>query len=159
MPIFATAGAKLYIGGALAQKASDFVEADFTGETWTEIKWLESLGSVGDAAQEIAFDVIGNPRTQRIKGTRSAGTMEVVCGIEYSDAGQVAAIAAEKTDDDYAFKLEFDDAPAGGTPSERYFIAMVGGASEQYDTANSVMKMNLSLWINSNVVRVDAAAV
>ena len=83
--------------------------------------------------------------------------MEVVCGIDYSDAGQIAALAAEKTDENYAFKLEFDDAPAGGTPSERYFVAMVGGASEQLDTANNVMKLNLSLWINSNVVRVNAA--
>ena len=51
------------------------------------------------------------------------------------------------------------DAPAGGTPSERYFIAKVGSASEAYDTANAVMKLNASLWVNSNVVRVNAAAV
>ncbi|MCA0847197.1 hypothetical protein [Salipiger thiooxidans] len=157
MPVFATAGAKLYIGGALAAKPGDFVEGDFTGETWTEIKELESLGSFGDTATEVTFSSIGERRTKRFKGTRSAGTMEVVCGIDYADAGQLAAIAAEKTDNDYAFKLEFPDAPSDGTPSERYFIAMVGGASEQLDTANNVMKLNLSLWINSNVVRVAAA--
>ena len=67
-------------------------------------------------------------------------------------------LAAEKTDNNYAIKIEFDDAPTGGTPSERYFIAIIGGASEQLDTANNVMKLNLSLWINSNVVRVNAAA-
>ena len=54
--------------------------------------------------------------------------------------------------------VEFNDAPAGGTPSERLFIAKVASQSEQYDTANSVMKLNLSLAVNSNVVRVDAAA-
>lgn len=157
MPVFATAGAKLYIGSALAAQSADFAVSDFDSQSWTEIKELESLGSFGDTAQEITFEAIGDSRTKRFKGTRSAGTMEVVCGIDYSDAGQLAALAAEKTDDNYAFKLEFDDAPAGGTPSERYFVAMVGGASEQLDTANNVMKQNLSLWINSNVVRVNAA--
>ena len=157
MPVFATAGAKLYIGGALAAKSTDFVVGDFTGETWTEVKELESIGSLGDTVTEITFDALSESRTKRLKGTRSAGTMEVVCGIDYADAGQLAVIAAEKTDNDYAFKLEFDDAPTGGTPSERYFVAMVGGAAEQLDTANNVMKLNASLWINSNIVRVAAA--
>lgn len=157
MPIFATAGAKLYIGSATAVQGFDFDASDFTGETWTEIKEIESLGSVGDTAQEITFDTVEARRTHRLKGNRSAGTMEVVCGIDYADAGQVAAIAAEKTDDNYAFKIEFNDAPTGGTPSERIFVAMVGAASEQLDGANNVMKLNLSLWVNSNIVRVDAA--
>lgn len=157
MPVFATAGAKLYIGAALAAKDTNFVLADFDSQTWVQIKSLESLGTVGDTAQEIAFDDLSSQRTMRLKGQRSAGTMDVVCGIDYADAGQLAAIAAEKTDYDYAFKLVFDDAPSGGTPSERYFIAIVGGAAEQLDSANSVMKLNLSLWVNSNVVRVAAA--
>ncbi|MGK7661962.1 MULTISPECIES: hypothetical protein [unclassified Marinovum] len=157
MPIFATAGATLHIGAALAAKQTNFVASDFDSQTWTEIKETESLGSFGDTSQEILFDSVASRRTRRIKGSRNAGSMEVICGIDYADAGQIAAIAAEKTSDNYAFKLVFDDAPSGGTPSERYFIAMVGGATEQLDTANNVMKLNLSLWINSNVVRVNAA--
>jgi len=158
MPIFATAGAKLYIGAAIEDQSTDFVVGDFDGQSWTEIEELESLGSFGDTSQEISIDIIGQKRTKRLKGTRSAGSVEVVCAIDYSDAGQMAALAAEKADGNYAFKLEFDDAPTGGTPSERYFVAMVGSASEQLDAANNVMKLNLSLWINSNVVRVNAAA-
>lgn len=83
--------------------------------------------------------------------------MEVVCGLDYSDAGQIALVAAEKEIHDYAFKLVLNDAPAGGTPSERCFIAKVGSAVEALDTANNVMKLNASLWVNSNVVKVNAA--
>ncbi|WP_297775619.1 hypothetical protein [uncultured Roseovarius sp.] len=157
MPIFATGGAKLYIGGVLSDKSSDFVLMDFAGETWTEITSLESLGTLGDQANEVTFDSLGENRTKRLKGTRNAAPMEVVAGTDYADAGQQALIAAEKTAHDYAFKVEFNDAPEGGTPSERYFIAKVGSASEAYDTANSVMKLNASLWVNSNTVRVNAA--
>ncbi|WP_237685028.1 hypothetical protein [Szabonella alba] len=53
--------------------------------------------------------------------------------------------------------MVLNDAPPGGTPSERYFVAVVGSASEAYDTANNVIKLNASLWVNSNVVRVNAA--
>jgi hypothetical protein len=133
------------------------VESDFSSETWVQIKELEALGSLGDAAEEITFSAIGEARTKRLKGSRASPPMELVCGLDYSDAGQTAAIAAEKEIHDYAFKVEFNDAPEGGTPSERYFIAKVASASEAYDTANSVMKLNVSLWVNSNVVRVDAA--
>lgn len=160
MTIYATAGAKLYIGGALSQKSTDFVLADFSSQTanWKEIKETEGLGSLGDTSQAVNFDGIADKRTRTLKGTRSAGTMEVVCGIDAADAGQLAVIAAEKTNHDYAFKLVLNDAPAGGTPSERYFIAKVMSQSEQFDQANNVMKLNVSLGVNSNIVRVDAEA-
>lgn len=155
--IFATAGAKLYIGGVKTMPSADLQASDFTGESWAEVKELESLGTIGDQAEEVAFSAIGDARTRRLKGTRASAPMEVVCGIDYADAGQLALIAAEKTDDNYAFKITFNDAPSGGTPSERLFVAIVGSAAEALDTANSVMKLNASLWINSNVVRVAAA--
>lgn len=158
MTVYATNGAKLFIGGVLASKSTDFVVGDFTPQTWVEVGETEALGSVGDAAAEITFDGIAANRTRRLKGTRNAGAMEVVCGIDYADPGQIALLAAEKAIHDYAFKLELNDAPEGGTPSERYFVAKVGTAVEALDTANNVMKLNATLWVNSNVVKVDAAA-
>jgi len=157
MTIYATNGAKLYIGGVLASKAADFILGDFSSVTWAEITETEGLGSVGDASAEITFDGVSAKRTRRLKGTRSAGVMEIVCGIDYADEGQVALLAAEKAAFDYAFKLVLNDAPAAGTPSERYFVAQVGSAVEAFDVANSVMKLNASLWVNSNIVKVDAA--
>ena len=157
MTIFATNGAKFYIGGVKNSTSADLTLADFASETWVEINETENLGSLGDTASEITFDGISSSRTRRKKGTRSAGTMEVVCGIDYADAGQIALIAAEKMPHDYAFRLVFNDAPAGGTPSERMFVAAVASAAEALDTANNIMKLNASLWVNSNVVRVNAA--
>lgn len=161
MAIFATAGSKLYIGTALAAKNSDFVEADFSSIVWEEITPMESIGTLGDTAAEITFDAIGNARTQTLKGTRKAGNMECVAGIDYADDGQIALLAAEKTPHDYAFKLVFNDAPATGaspTPSERKFVAKVMSAAEALDTANNVMKLNFTLAVNSNIVRKVAAS-
>lgn len=157
MTIYKTAGTRLYIGGPLAAKSSDFEEADFASQAWVEIDETEGLGSAGDTSAEITFDGINSSRTRRLKGTKNAGTMDVVCGLDPADPGQIALIAAERTNRDYAFRLVLDDAPVGGSPSERMFVAQVGSAAEQYDTANSVMKLNASLWINSNIVKIDAA--
>ena len=141
----------------LAQNSTDFDVFDFSGKTWVEVGETEGLGSVGDTSTEITFDGIADQRTRRLKGTRNAGSMDVVCGIDYADPGQTALLEAEKAPHDYAFRLVLNDAPAGGTPSERLFIAKVGSVAEAYDTANSVMKLNASQWVNSNVVKIDAA--
>jgi hypothetical protein len=161
MTIYSTAGSKVFIGGALPPKSVDFVASDFTSQTWVEIGNLESIGSMGDTAAEITFDNIGKARTEKLKGSRNAGNMEVTMGIDYSDVGQIALLAAEKTVFDFAIKIEFNDKPAtGASPknSQRLFIAKVMSASEALDTANSVMKLTASLGINSNIVKVAASA-
>lgn len=157
MTIHATNGTKIYIGSVMLPEIDDLTEADFTGETWVEIGETEGLGSVGDTANEITADLINRGRTFRAKGTRNAGTMEIVCALDPTDPGQVAVVAAEKTRNNYAFRIEFPDAPSGGTGTTRYFIALVGSAVEALDAANNVMKLNTSLWVNSNVVRVAAS--
>lgn len=155
--IFATAGSKLYIGGSLAAKTTNFVVGDFAGQSWVLIGWMENIGSFGDESTPVNFDAVEQQRTQKLKGTRNAGDMTVVCGIDYEDAGQIALYAAEETSNNYAFKVEFNDMPAGGaSPSERYFIALVMSAREALDTANNVMKLNSVLGVNSNIVRVAA---
>ncbi|WP_421360285.1 hypothetical protein [Agrobacterium rosae] len=158
MTIYASAGAKLYIGIAKPSAPSEVVVADFSAAnatTWKQVKEVEALGSVGDTSEAVNFTSLDDARTRTLKGPRSAGTMEVVCGIDPEDEGQQAVIAAEKAPYDYEFKLVLNDAPPGGTASMRYFMAKVMSQSEQFDQANSVMKLNMSLGVNSNVVRVN----
>lgn len=158
MSIFATNGAKVYIGGVITLSGADLTEASFTSQAWVEIGETESIGSYGDTASEITFDSIAASRTRRLKGTRNAGTLELTCGLDATDAGQLALITAEQASADYAFKIVLTDAPTGGTASERKFAAKVAQAAEQLDSANSVMKLVSQLWINSNIVRKAAAA-
>lgn len=157
MAVFSTAGSKLYIGTVLTDKPDDFTVSDFTSQTWTAINNLENIGSFGDESEEITFNDIARNRVLKVKGTRNAGNMEVVIGVDYSDKGQIALLEAEKDIFDYAFRIVFNDAPEGGTPSERLFIAKVMKASEEAGEANNIAKLNVSLGINSNIVRIKAA--
>lgn len=156
--LFATAGSKLFIGAAKAFNGTDFTASDFTSgsPSWTEIGGTTNLGGTGDTAQLITSQQVGSGRDRKLKGTRNAGSMQVVADLDYADPGQIALIAAEKEKESFAFKLVFNDAPAGGTPSVRYFVAFVMSAAEQFNEANSVTQLNATLEIDSNIVRVAA---
>lgn len=156
--LYATAGSKLYIGPAKAFNGTNFVASDFNSIAWTEIGGTTNLGAAGDTAQLITSDQINSARTRKLKGTKNAGSMAVVCDLDSADPGQIALIAAEASKDSFPFRLVFNDAPIGGTPSERLFVAFVMSSSEELNEANNVMKLNATLEIDSNIVPVPAAA-
>lgn len=156
--IYATSGAKFYIGQPISTQSADFVESDFDAMSWLEVGFLESVSAFGDEASVITFDAIGEGRTYKLKGTRNAGDLALVAAINPGDDGQLLLRAAEGGSDNYAFRVEFNDVPAGGsTPSYRYFVGLVTSAREQLDGANNVMKLNINIGINSNVVRTYAS--
>jgi len=161
--LFATAGTKVFIGPAKAFSDTPLTTADFPSSggspiTWTEISGTTNLGSAGDTSELITSNHIGSARVRKLKGTKNAGTMTVVCDLDYDDDGQNALLVAEAAKESYAFKIQFNDAPTGGAPSLRFFVAYVMSAEEQFDEANSVQKLNATLEIDSNIVKVAAAA-
>ncbi|MBN8999568.1 MAG: hypothetical protein J0H54_09260, partial [Rhizobiales bacterium] len=93
-----------------------------------------------------------------LRGTRNAGSMQIVAGMDSADPGPIAPIAAEQVDNTYAFRLVFDDAPTGGTPSESLFTALVLSTTNEAGEANNVVTLNATLEIDSNIVFIPAAA-
>lgn len=154
--ISATAGSDVYIGGPQAAQSADFVQADFNTHSWVALEWLENIGQFGDESSEITFDAIGEGRTQKLKGIRNAGNLELVMGIDWEAVGQAAIRQAQLSPLDFAFRIDFNDAPSGGSPSQRFFIAKVMTARESLEGANNVIKLNATLGINSNIVIVNA---
>lgn len=156
--LLTTAGMKFYIGAAMTPPNEDVALADFASVSWTEIKGTTNHGTMGDTSEVATSPQIGRARVRKAKTVRNAGTVQLVADLDSSDPGQIALIAAEKTKHAYPFKIEFDDAPPpNGTPSERYFIAFVMSASEAYESATDVVKLNATLEVDSNIVRVIAA--
>ncbi|MDF2797515.1 MAG: hypothetical protein K0R85_259 [Devosia sp.] len=161
MARYAVAGCKFFIGGAVADKGTDFVAADFTSQTWIEVGEWVTMGDMGDAAADITSQVVGEQRDKHAKGTRNAATMENVFNFDALDPGQIALIAAERSSNNFAFKIELNDKPAvGAAPknSLRYFIALVNSARETGGGANTLRTLAVSLQPNSNFVRVAASA-
>lgn len=156
--MFPVAGAKIYIGAAMAVPTEDVTAADFAAVSWTLIDGWSTMGAIGDKSALITTSLINRGRDAKQKGTRNAGSMANKFAVISDDAGQLAVIAAEGTNLNFPFKIEFDDAPSGGTPTLKYFIGLVTDASEDGGSANTVRMMNGAVEINSNVVTVAASA-
>jgi hypothetical protein len=157
--LFPVAGAKIYIGAASMAAPSDDLDAsDFAAVSWVQIKDWTNMGAIGDSAALISTDVIDRARTVKQKGTKNAGSMQNTFAINADDAGQIALIAASNSQNNYPFKIEFNDEPEGGTPTEKYFVGLVMSAQEQGGGANTARLLAGTIEVNSNVVTVPAAA-
>lgn len=157
MKLYPVAGHRIYISDdPFDEVDGDITEGDVDDLDYTEIDGWRQMGSFGDTAQVINTPLINRAREIKQKGTRNAGTMQNVFAVLPADAGQIALIAAEKTPHNYAFKIEFPDAPEGGTPTTRYFVGLVMNAQETGGDANTVRNLESTIEINSNVVRVPA---
>lgn len=146
--IFTTAGSSLSIGPAKASDGEDFVAADFAGiadNSWKPIGGLTNLSRLGDGAELVTSNHITTRRARKAKGTRNSGAMSVVADLDLGDAGQLALIAAEKSDDTFAFKFR------SKTGDERFFVALVMNVEQAYNEANSTMALNATLEIDGNV--------
>ncbi len=158
MSLHPVAGCRIFIGGALADKSEDFTTADFTSQSWTEIDGWSQMGAIGDAAQVITTPIINRGRDLKMKGTANAGSMACVFAQIAADPGQIALIAAAAPSNrnNYAFRIDLNDAVGGGQPSKRYFIGLVISAQEAGGEANTIQNLNATIEINSNIVRMSA---
>lgn len=157
MAIASTTGAKIYIG-PINTSAAD--ETTYAGLSYTEIGEVESIGEFGDQASTITFTSLGDARVRKRKGVRDAGDLNVVCANDPLDAGQIACIAAQATENTYAFKVLLADAADGNdTDSVFYFRALVASARLSIGAANEMIKRNFALLIDSAVIEAPSEVV
>lgn len=157
--LYPVAGAKIFIGPAVTSVPDDgdISASNFSSVVWTEVKGWQTMGAIGDAATLITESVISSGRDLKAKGTRNAGSMQNNFIILPSDVGQIALIAAEKTDFNYPFKIEFDDAPPTGTAPKgtiKYFYGIVMTAQENGGGANTARLISGNIEINSPIITV-----
>ena len=157
--LYPVAGAKISIGPAVnsVPDDEDIDATDFASVTWTEIKGWQTMGAIGDAATLITESVISSGRDLKAKGTRNAGSMQNNFIILPADTGQIALIAAEKTDFNYPFRIEFDDAPPTGSAPKgtiKYFYGIVMTAQENGGGANTARLISGNIEINSVIITV-----
>ncbi len=166
MAIHKSAGARLFIGPVVDTDAIEamseaaaitFWEAIIEGD-WEEVEEVESVGEVGDNTEVATFASLSKRRVRKLKTVRDAGTMQVIVGRDALDPGQMALIAAEKTDFNYAFKIEYADARTEAhSDSVEYFGGMVLSRPTNIASARDVTKRTFNVGVNTAIYAVDTA--
>lgn len=167
MAIHKTAGAKFYISPTEADSDAINAMTDqnaiayFAGlSDWIEVEEVEDMGGLGDTSEPITFVSVGDRRVRKLKGSKDAGTHEIVVGRDPLDAGQVQMIAAEGTDFNYPFKVEYADARSSNhTDSVQYYAGLVMAAPTNLGPVNNVTRRNFSVGINTPVFEVESAVI
>ncbi len=152
---------KFYIGSTFTIPNADVAASDFAGQSWVEIDGWQEVGAIGDNAAVVEFQLVNRGRDLKQKGTANAGSMENVFAQIVDDAGQIDLRQAAQPSDknNYAFRIQLNDTPAGGgTPSYRYFAGIVMSFEEAGGGANDPRTVSSTVEINTNIVAVAAVA-
>lgn len=119
------------------------------------------IGQITDAGQHgrvynvVTHNPIGSRGTQKFKGSFNEGQKVLTVGIDDDDAGQTLAIAALDSDNDYSFKVLYQDG------SIDYFQAKVIGFQKSMTGVDTMLTATLTLEItttNAGVGVVHVAA-
>lgn len=154
---YPVAGMRIYIGGVLAKKSTDFVAADFSGQSWTEIDGWSTMGSIGDGVADIVTPLINTGRDDHQKGTASAPSQSHEFVVRDADAGQILLVAAglPSNKSNYAFRIDGNESGVS-TVSKKYYIGSVMGTPEKGGGANTARMITATIQPNSNLVSVAA---
>lgn len=154
------AGRKIFIGPVITPPVgagTEFDADDFialNSDDWMPIAKWQTAGALGGEQQTITTTYINEEWEEVQMGTKNPGTMQNTFGVEDEDPGQIALYAAAGDKRLYQFKIEFPDAPVGGTPSYRLFAAYVTFPAEQGGEANTAGLMQVNLVKFKNTVRI-----
>lgn len=150
MAIITASGTKFYIGGQVTDTVD--TASEFAALTWVEVKNVETYGEFGDESSAVTFSAVGDGRVQKAKGARDAGTLAVTVGLVPNEPGQLAFIAAEGTNKNYAFKMVLPDAPTDlYTNTINYFRGLVMSKRLNVGGNDNVLRRTFNVGINSEI--------
>lgn len=148
--IVTASGTRVFIGAAATSAVDTVAEFEATS-MWVEVGLVESVGEIGDEANPVTFQALGDGRVRKAKGARDAGTMALVCGHDPTDTGQAAVEAAEATNNNYMFKLVLPDGPVGYSDTILYFRGLVMGKRKNIGNNENVIRNQYNVGINSEI--------
>lgn len=149
---------KLFIG-PVASSSVD-TQGEFEALSFTQVGEITGIGELGDEANIINHVSLSDRRVRKLKGSFDAGNLEFEMAYDGADSGQAAMIAALAADDDYAFKVTFNDGPQGSPsqPTTLYFRGQVAMFRWGIPNADSVLVSRGRIAISSAIVRVGVVS-
>ena len=152
--LYSTAGSRLFTANAPANQPGPLPTSG-----WVEIGEVEAIGMLGvewdvESGNPIGeWDANGMPVEYSLKTGMRRTEMPLVMGNDPSDAGQLLLWTAVRSQASYPFRLLFPD----GTTFRSWF-ALVIRIGEVFDTASSIMKLQVDIKPTSPISRNGGAS-
>jgi len=140
MAVQTVAGTK--IGISAAQPAT-YNEAGYEALTFSNIGEITDGGSHGKTFAEVTHNPIDTRGTQKFKGSFNLGNKTLQLAIDDDDPGQVIVKAALESDNDYSFKVEYQDG------SIDYFQAKVMSFDKAATSVDSIRSATVTLGLTT----------
>lgn len=139
-------------GAVISLSASIPATFDSTGyaAVFTASPGPVTVGEITDAGQHgrvynvVTHNPIGSRGTQKFKGSFNEGQKVLTIGIDDDDAGQSLAITALDSDNDYSFKVLYQDGAID------YFQAKVVGFQKSQTGVDTMLTATLTLEITTS---------
>lgn len=150
---FTSAGTKLYVSSSAP---ASFDETGYGAVSWTEINEITDMGEIGRVYADVTHKPINNRQTFHKKGGFDDGGLQLQMAHAPADPGQVILAAALNDDNDYYFKLEYNDNPGGSSNTIEYFPAQVFSAPKAVGNVDSMTTKTVNVMVDGDIVLVDA---
>lgn len=117
---------------------------------WVRIGGITNIGEFGPTHQEITSEPIDAEAVGKYKGMRNDGNLALTIEWREGDAGQVILREALAIYDDYDFKVELNNKPAGAgsKPSRKFFAGKVMSDTTNIGGANNLVTGSVNIAIN-----------
>ena len=151
--VFSGFGGKVYISNGQVASTVDSL-AEFQALSWIEITPVESVGGFGDQANAVTFNALDQGRIIKKKGSKDAGTVDITVAYNQGNTGQAQIRTADASNNDWGFKIEYNDA-SEGSPSQNtefYFRGHVLGFKQDTLSNDNILKAVAQVAINSAIV-------
>ena len=138
----------------LAQETIISISED--GTAWTPIGCITSYSIEQSERNEIETTCLSATEKTFKLGLRDPGTMSLDLEYEQDSTGQGMLEDSYASDDSYHFKIEYNNAPSGGTPGEKTFEGYVSALSET-GSVDDLITESVSIRVTGNVTNTDPA--
>ncbi|HFX1884970.1 TPA: hypothetical protein ACV5UF_006292 [Pseudomonas aeruginosa] len=159
------AGCRISIG----TKKPSATKTEYEADVYVEIGEVEELGEFGDTFSNVNFTALSDGRVRKYKGTADAGDMTLTVGLDNGDAGQLALknAHADRSKGNYNIRITLNDGLPGDPsaeppvpavpPTTFYFGAKVMNNTVAAGSADNVVRRNVTLGINTEILEIPVA--
>ncbi|HQZ58195.1 MAG TPA: phage tail tube protein [Acinetobacter sp.] len=140
-----TAGTTIGISATLPATEN---KAGYEALTFALIGEVTDLGEYGKEYSTVTHNPIASRKTIKRKGSYNNGTLALQLGIDAADAGQVICDAAVDSDNNYAFKVTYQD----GTVD--YFSGQIMSFKTNAGSVDQILSGAINIELNTDVISV-----